>query len=543
MTRDLRQPLARGILGRLLGNGLIGNAVSLYAVQGLNYLLPLLLLPYLLRVLSPEGYGSIMLAQSVAGYAIILTEFGFNLTAARDISVARNDPGMLARIYWTTMAAKALMMVASLLAVGIVILATPSFRSQWPVFAASGLLVVGNLAFPHGISRAWSVFAMLLSSRPYRSAWSPRASSYSSTARGIPGSPLSLWPPRSLPGPAPRCACAMPLAPTLFYRPTVADIAAALRHSAHMFGSILSTTLYLHTNTVVLGLVSGEREVALYSIGTKVVGLLQSVASPRHSSRLSTRQPAVRTATGTGVGAPAACRPLGPAAISGAALLVGVFAPFLVHIIGGPSYSDAAPVLRLMAVIPVLTTIASALSQIVMINIGLSKQLFRIYLGDRLCKSTVAAGVGTRIRARGAAGALLIAETGLGPIMMFAAIRRRRAAGLLVAAILIATCGYWPGAADAKAPELLHTPGYESPVQAGPEDLLSITGTGFSSTDRIVYEAVDAAAAAAGHPTGVPAKSTAIRGTAPLVKLAEPPYSLTIQLPRSSRQTGAIESG
>jgi len=53
-----------------MGRGIVGDALSLYAVQGLNYLVPLLLLPYLLRVLSPEGYGSIAFAQSLVGYAI-----------------------------------------------------------------------------------------------------------------------------------------------------------------------------------------------------------------------------------------------------------------------------------------------------------------------------------------------------------------------------------------------------------------------------------------------------------------------------------------
>jgi hypothetical protein len=78
---------------------------------------------------------------------------------------------------------------------------------------------------------------------------------------------------------------------------------------------------------------------------------------------------------------------------------------------------------------------------------------------------------------------------------------------------------------------LLRTPGYESPVQGGPDDLLLLAGRGFSSTDRVVYEAIDAAAPSRGHPSAVPPDSTAARGTVPIVKLANPPYSITTQLP------------
>jgi hypothetical protein len=94
-------------LSRMMRSQLAHNALSLYAVQGLNFLMPLIVLPYLLRVLSPEGYGSIVFAQALLGYAAVFTDFGFNLTAARDISVARNDPQRIAAVYWTTMAAKA----------------------------------------------------------------------------------------------------------------------------------------------------------------------------------------------------------------------------------------------------------------------------------------------------------------------------------------------------------------------------------------------------------------------------------------------------
>jgi polysaccharide transporter, PST family len=531
--------LSRAVGARLLGNGIVGNAASLYAVQGINYLIPLALLPYLLRLLSPDGYGVIMLAQSLIGYALILTEFGFNLTAARDISVARHEPEKIAKIYWTTMAAKTLLMSVSLVILGIVILATPTFRSQWPVFAASGLLVVGNVAFPQwyfqglerlrdvavvqAVSKCLVAASVVLLVHGTRDTW---------IAALVMAAP-------QLAGAVAALCLRMPLAPPLFYRPTAADIVAALRHSGHVFASILSTTLYLHTNTVVLGLVSGAREVALYSIGTKLVGALQSLASPLiqavfpRASLLFAREPEQAWAL-----LRRAARWVLPV-IGGAALFVGVFAPFLVRIIGGPSYADAATVLRIMAAIPLLVTIAAALSQIVMINIGLSKQLFRTYLGIGCANLLLLAVLVPAFAARGAAAALLIAET-VGPIMMIVAIRKsteRRAIGVLIISIAAAVSCYWPHGALARAPELLRTPGYESPVQGGPDDLLLIAGNGFSSTDRVVYEAIDAAAPSGGHPSAVPADSTPARGIAPIVKLADPPYSITTQLP------GVLQAG
>ncbi len=87
----------------------------------------------------------------------------------------------------------------------------------------------------------------------------------------------------------------------------------------------------------------------------------------------------------------------------------------------------------------------------------------------------------------------------------------------------------WLGtAAVAAAPDVLHTPGYESPVQGDPDDLLMIAGSNFAATDVVVYQALEVAAS---HPPSIPPANTADAGTAPVVQRANPVYALTVRLP------------
>ena len=91
------------------------------------------------------------------------------------------------------------------------------------------------------------------------------------------------------------------------------------------------------------------------------------------------------------------------------------------------------------------------------------------------------------------------------------------------------TCLLWlVSAAQATAPRVLHTPGYESPVRGDPDDLLMIAGVGFRSSDRVVYQAMDDAKR---PPSAVPAKNTAESGIAPVIQHDNPPYALTVRLP------------
>ena len=414
-------------LPNLFRRQLVSNTLSLYAVQGLNFLVPLLLLPYLLRTLSAESYGAIIFAQSVLGYGIILTEFGFNLTAARDISVARHDPRQVARIFWTTTCAKLALMLVAGLVTAVVVVATPAFRHQWPVFVASGLLLLGNVAFPQwyfqGEERLRDV-ALLQVAAKCLIALSAIALVRTTDDTLIAAVILS----------APQLAGALMavlfrkrIMPSQFYMPTAADIVGALRGSWHMFAAIVSTTLYLHTNTVVLGLLSGARAVAMYSIAGKLMTAVQSVSYPLtqaifpRASYLFAQQPDQAWSLLKRV-----ARLMLPA-LCAASIVLALFAHDSVRLLGGPNYAAAASVVQIMAPVPVLVAIATLLSQTVMVNVGLTKHLAPIYVVVGLLNLVLLFPLAARFGADGAAACLTLAET-LGPILMARVLLRHRKA-------------------------------------------------------------------------------------------------------------------
>jgi len=127
---------------------LIENIFSLGILQTANYLLPLITLPYLVRVLGTEKFGIIIFAQAFVAYFGILVNYGFDLSATREISINRENSKKVSEIFNSVFGVKLLLVLISFILISIIIFSFEKFREEWFIYYFTFGTVLGSALFP-----------------------------------------------------------------------------------------------------------------------------------------------------------------------------------------------------------------------------------------------------------------------------------------------------------------------------------------------------------------------------------------------------------
>lgn len=106
----------------LRNNRIVRNTAMLFVMNIAKIIFPLLTVPYLTRVLSTEGLANYHFVRSVLTYVQLTIDFGFLLSATKDIANARNDLQKVGEITGHVMLGKGFLSMAALVVLGIMTL-------------------------------------------------------------------------------------------------------------------------------------------------------------------------------------------------------------------------------------------------------------------------------------------------------------------------------------------------------------------------------------------------------------------------------------
>lgn len=132
----------------LIKSDLVKNISSLSLIQIANYIVPLILIPYISRVVGVENYGKLEYARSLVLYFTIFIDYGFNYTATRDISINRNNQKELNTIFSQVIISKGILFtIATIIFYGLIQL-DESLLDLKNILFATYFINIGFVLFP-----------------------------------------------------------------------------------------------------------------------------------------------------------------------------------------------------------------------------------------------------------------------------------------------------------------------------------------------------------------------------------------------------------
>jgi PST family polysaccharide transporter len=132
----------------MLDRTIIKNITSLFSIRVAGYIVPLITLPYLVRVLEPEGYGTLGFSLAIVQYFIIAVNFGFDLSATQKIAQSENDRAKISVIYWNIISVRLIIAILGLFVVFILSSLSSSVEIILPILLCAYFSVFGAALFP-----------------------------------------------------------------------------------------------------------------------------------------------------------------------------------------------------------------------------------------------------------------------------------------------------------------------------------------------------------------------------------------------------------
>jgi PST family polysaccharide transporter len=138
----------RGLINTENKKALVSNFLSLIVLRGFQFLIPLITLPYLVRTIGIENFGLVNFAISLGLYFGAIIQFGFGITATREIARHRDEPVKLAQIYSATLTATLLLALISAILFTTIVLSFEIFNKNLDLYLFTLAFIVFQSLFP-----------------------------------------------------------------------------------------------------------------------------------------------------------------------------------------------------------------------------------------------------------------------------------------------------------------------------------------------------------------------------------------------------------
>jgi PST family polysaccharide transporter len=259
---------------------LVKNFLALSTLQVINLVLPFITLPYLTRVLGVSNYGVVVMVYSIMQFLSVICDYGFNLSATKDISLFRNNISKVNTIFSSVLIIKSGLLTISLLILVILTTYVPAIAANKMAYLMGFGIVIGQTLTPVWLFQGMenmkyitlvnlvskSLFTILIFvfiKSPENFIFIPLLYSVGFIIAGV----LSL-------------VFAYKEFGVSFYFPKSINVIEQFKNSTQYFYSRASVAIYTSSNNFVVGIILGEFYAGIFGVAEKLFTAMTVIYSP-----------------------------------------------------------------------------------------------------------------------------------------------------------------------------------------------------------------------------------------------------------------------
>lgn len=379
-------------------------------LQVINYTLPLITIPYLVRVVGVEKYGLIAFALSIAALIQIICDYGFNLSATKDIVNYKNNVSKISAINTSVIFIKVLFLLTTL----VLLLAVSTFSEylveNQKLFFYSLIVVAGNTLLPiwyfqgtekmkylliyGAISRVpytFFIFCFITEKSDYILV--PLLSGICALFSAL----LAIGHIRYL-------------GSIQFSLPSISDIKRQLASGWDIFISTVSIGSYNAALPAILGITANMEAVGLYAAAERLLKVVKGLYNPISQALFPHFASLFSSGKKIKLSEINKYIYLLSAITLSSSLLLFLLSEKIVNLVLGSEFQGAVLLLQIMSFIPFFAFISNIFGVQLMLNLGYSKEFRKIIIYISLIGVVVAIAMSAYFQEFGAAVSLLLIE-------------------------------------------------------------------------------------------------------------------------------------
>ena len=364
---------------------LFTNALSNSVLQFLQYIFPIIALPYLGNVVGPKFFGIVNFLGVIVGYFSLMVAYGFDVSATREVARFANDKSKIDELFSRVVSARLALFILATAIFSVLNFTVPELKNHTRAAYASFLLVFGWVLMPNWyfqgtqkmdrivpihfvIKLLFVALLFVVIQQPEHYYRYPLILSLSTIVVGLVTFLVAVIKDR--------------IAFRIRWDRATWDL---LWKERYLFTTSIINNTYQTATIILLGFFVTFEEVGIFSLGWRLMNISQAlIGIPLVFAMLPHATLGFQLSKEEGLNRVSNNVSTSMLALLAASTFMIFVSPWLVHSLFGSEYSGALSIFRWLFIVPFITGISATLSNQVLLNIGRDRNVLWITIAGAI---------------------------------------------------------------------------------------------------------------------------------------------------------------